>query len=113
MIIFGTDVPGLRQDAFEEAIMQLDTYDVVLGPSQDGGYYLVGMKQPQPAIFQNVQWSTPTVLSNTVAKAQQHQISVPDPLGLPQLLDIDFITVWKLQRSLLCTGANVQPMLSL
>lgn len=94
-IIFGTDVPGLSHKVFEAAVAQLDTYDVVLGPSKDGGYYMVGMKKPQPAIFQDVQWSTPTVLLKTLNKAREYEIAIPDPLGLPELMDIDLITVRK------------------
>eukprot|EP00892_Ulva_mutabilis_P003183 jgi/Ulvmu1/12866/UM098_0051.1 len=92
VVIFGTDVPGLQKDIFDAAVSQLDTHDAVLGPSHDGGYYMIGMKQPQPAIFQDVQWSTSAVLSTTLAAAQEHGITVPDPMRLPKLLDIDFIT---------------------
>ena len=93
VIIFGTDVPGLKQGAFDEAVGLLDTHDVVFGPARDGGYYLVGLKHPHAAIFQNVEWSTSTVLSTTIANAQRHYLVVADPLRLPQLIDIDVVQV--------------------
>lgn len=93
VIIFGTDVPGLKQEAFEAAVCLLDSHDLVFGPARDGGYYMVGMKHPHAAIFQNVDWSTPAVLSASVAIAQHHRLAVPVPLGLPQLIDIDVVKV--------------------
>lgn len=93
VIIFGTDVPGLKQDAFEAAVGLLDSHDLVFGPARDGGYYMVGMKDPHAAIFHNVDWSTAAVLSTSVAIAQHHGLAVPVPLGLPQLTDIDVIKV--------------------
>lgn len=93
VIIFGTDVPGLKQSTFNEAVGLLDTNDVVLGPARDGGYYLVGLKHPHAAIFQNVEWSTSTVLSTTISNAQRHYLVVADPLRLPQLIDIDVVQV--------------------
>jgi rSAM/selenodomain-associated transferase 1 len=48
---------------------------IVLGPSTDGGYYLIGMKRPHPGLFENISWSTDQVLSQTLARARE--------LGLP------------------------------
>ena len=50
-ILMGTDVPEVRSEYLERAFGLLEQNDVVLGPTRDGGYYLVGMKKPQRAVF--------------------------------------------------------------
>ena len=49
----------------------LQTTDVVLGPTEDGGYFLVGAKQPVPALFADIAWSTGSVLAQSRARAEQ------------------------------------------
>lgn len=66
VILIGSDLYDLCREDLETAFKVLDTYDYVLGPATDGGYYLLGMKQPKPIIFQNKAWGTPTVLENTL-----------------------------------------------
>ena len=93
--IIGTDCPGLRADHLRQAFALLAEYDVVLGPATDGGYYLLGLRQPQPELFQNKEWSTATVLTDTVADA--HRLSRRVAL-LPELRDVDTaadLAVWR------------------
>jgi rSAM/selenodomain-associated transferase 1 len=59
---------------------------IVLGPSTDGGYYLIGMKRPHPGLFQDIAWSTDQVLSQTVARAEALGIPV---VQLPTWYDVD------------------------
>lgn len=59
---------------------------IVLGPSTDGGYYLIGMKQPHPGLFEDIAWSTDQVLSQTLARAQALGLSV---IQLPAWYDVD------------------------
>ena len=66
MIIIGTDCPDLSQNIIEDAFLALNSHDVVLGPASDGGYYLIGMQQFTPEIFQNITWSTEQVLQQTI-----------------------------------------------
>jgi rSAM/selenodomain-associated transferase 1 len=68
--LVGTDVPGISRTTVVEALGALDTADVVLGPAEDGGYYLLALKQPCPELFQGIAWSTPRVLDETVARAR-------------------------------------------
>lgn len=68
--IVGTDVPGVSRATVSEALEVLDTADVVLGPAEDGGYYLLALKQPCPELFHGIAWSTPQVLDETVARAR-------------------------------------------
>lgn len=66
VIIIGSDCPGLTTVILQEAYAALDTADAVVGPSKDGGYYLLGMKQLLPALFSNKSWSTEIVLAQTI-----------------------------------------------
>lgn len=69
VFIVGTDVPSLPLDHYKQALALLDTYDIVLGPALDGGYYLIGLKQPRPELFAGIAWSTDRVLAATQEKA--------------------------------------------
>ena len=68
-LIVGTDIPALPLDHYRKALSLLDTHDVVLGPAIDGGYYLIGLKQPRPELFSGIDWSTDRVLAATQEKA--------------------------------------------
>lgn len=69
VLIIGTDVPILPLDHLKQALTKLGQYDLVLGPAQDGGYYLIGLKQPNPTLFLDIPWSTDQVLKLTQDKA--------------------------------------------
>jgi len=69
-VLIGTDVPDLSHDVVRGAFESLRTHDVVLGPSLDGGYYLIGLRRPAPALFDGVAWSTPAVLGQTLERAE-------------------------------------------
>jgi rSAM/selenodomain-associated transferase 1 len=75
VILIGTDAPHLRDQWLDEAEAALDGADVVLGPTDDGGYYLVAMRQPHD-IFSGVAMSTAHVLADTVAKARAAKLTV-------------------------------------
>lgn len=74
--IVGSDVVGLSREAVLSAFEALDGADVVLGPSHDGGYYLVALKQAQPLLFEDVAWSTPAVMEDTLRRAASGGLSV-------------------------------------
>lgn len=69
------DLPGAIVLAAEHAL-QADGANLVLGPSPDGGYNLVGLKQPQPRLFQGISWSSPRVLTDTLDLARQLDLAV-------------------------------------
>jgi hypothetical protein len=75
VIVIGTDVPHLRDQWLDEAEAALDSADVVLGPTDDGGYYLVAMRQPHD-IFSGIAMSTAHVLAGTLAKARAAGLTV-------------------------------------
>lgn len=64
-LLIGSDIPLISPEDMEAAFTILEERDVVLAPTEDGGYYLIGMKQPCEQIFQ-IQYSTPTVMQNTL-----------------------------------------------
>lgn len=75
LIIIGSDSPTLSVEHFRDAIDALDRADVVFGPSFDGGYYLVGMRSYTPIIFDDVEWSTPLVLAQSLQRCRQGGLS--------------------------------------
>jgi rSAM/selenodomain-associated transferase 1 len=71
--VIDSDTPDLPTGIVQESFKRLisSQIDVVYGPCHDGGYYLVGMRQPHPELFDGIPWSTGQVLSNTLEKAQK------------------------------------------
>jgi len=84
--IIGSDCYQLSSQLLEQAYHKLEEHDVVIGPSTDGGYYLLGMKKLIPEFFANKPWSTDKVLEMTVADAKQQHLSC---FLLPELTDVD------------------------
>lgn len=85
-MLIGTDIPDIDGGTFDEATVLLTEHDVVLGPTHDGGYYLVGLKDVQPAIFSEIEWEASSVFENTVAAAENTGLSIG---LLPSLRDLD------------------------
>jgi hypothetical protein len=81
-----SDGPSLPPDYLHQAVRSLDDRDLVLGPSEDGGYYLVGVKRHLPDMFIGITWSTSHVLSQTLSKASNLGLRVA---LLPEWYDID------------------------
>lgn len=84
--IIGTDCPGLTTQIINESFVKLKSNDVVIGPATDGGYYLLGMENFWPTLFENKAWSTDSVLSQTVQDAKQLNLL---NFLLPTLTDVD------------------------
>lgn len=72
-IVIGSDSPTLPTCYLEQAFFLLGTYEVVIGPSLDGGYYLIGMSRPHPELFDNISWSTSSVLRETLSQNRHLQ----------------------------------------
>lgn len=85
-VIVGTDAPDLTGDIIDDAVRQLDKYDFVIGPADDGGYYLLGMNRFHPELFDGIPWSTGEVLNLTKRKIQEKGLRYHQ---LPVLSDID------------------------
>ncbi len=86
VVVIGTDCPGLDAGIIMNAFAYLDKYNVVIGPAADGGYYLLGMKQHHPQLFENIAWSTNIVFEETISKCVASHL---DYWLLPVLNDID------------------------
>ena len=82
----GSDSPGLPGDWIRRAFEALDDCDVALGPAEDGGYYLIALKEPRPELFANIPWSTPRALEETLRRAQDAGRRVHI---LPRWFDVD------------------------
>ncbi len=96
VVCIGGDCPELDQPHFEQAIAALkDDCDVVFGPSEDGGYYLIGLNAAQPELFQDIPWSARNTLNTSLQKAANLGLRVK---LLETLYDIDEIT--ELQRAI-------------
>jgi uncharacterized protein len=83
-LLIGSDCPGITPQLLANGFEALRHHDVVLGPATDGGYYLIGMRAPQPQLFAQMQWSHSAVLAQTLARLEglTHIL-------LPVLSDID------------------------
>ena len=85
VVLVGSDIAQMAAHHLTRAFDALARHDVVLGPSRDGGYWLVGLRRPVD-IFSNIQWSTPNVWEQTLAAIQNLGLS---HAALPMLNDID------------------------
>ncbi len=86
VMIIGSDCLELTPEIIQKGFLQLEDKDIVIGPSSDGGYYLLGMKHLRPALFQGKTWSSASVLADTIADCLEQSLSHS---LLPQLNDID------------------------
>lgn len=87
-VIIGSDCPSLNEKIIENAFDRLEENDLVIGPSEDGGYYLLGMSRFFETLFDDIEWSTESVLKATLQKAKKNELRV---YQLPVLNDIDNI----------------------
>ena len=87
-IVMDSDSPTLPVQYLSQAFESLTEADVVLGPTRDGGYYLIGMKQPHPDLLRRVQMSTPHVLADTLSLTEAANLKVT---LLPPWYDVDTI----------------------
>ena len=83
-----SDTPTLPTAFLEQAVSLLSGpgADVVVGPSHDGGYYLIGVRRPAPFLFERMPWSTPAVLPETLRRAEAKGLQVA---RLPVWFDVD------------------------
>ena len=88
LVVVGTDSPTLPSEFIENAIEILsgDRADAVLGKTEDGGYYLIGLNQPDWRIFKNVRWSSPETFSQTAQNIKDLNLRLAT---LPVWYDVD------------------------
>jgi len=85
IIIIGSDLFDITQIELEEAFDKLRQNDFVVGPAEDGGYYLLGMKKLKSELFKNKQWGTATVLESSLSDLSGESVFL-----LPEKNDIDY-----------------------
>ena len=76
VVLIGSDNPTLGRGPIDEACAALDSVDLTIGPSADGGWYLIGMRALHLGVFDNVDWSTPRVYAQTLSQAQALDLRV-------------------------------------
>lgn len=91
-IVIGGDCPALGPTLLVNAAATLSDHDAVLGPADDGGYYLLGLKAPCADLFASVAWSTPAVLDQTRARLRAARRRTAE---LPVLADVDDEAGWR------------------
>lgn len=92
-VLVGSDVPGLGPAYVEAALARLAEVDVAIGPTTDGGYCLIAMRKPQPALFEYIPWGTDAVLAATQAAAGKLTLALLEPLW-----DVDEVADWRRWR---------------
>lgn len=92
VVIIGSDCASLNAEIIKNAFTALEDNSFVIGPTFDGGYYLLGMKQFEPSVFDDIQWSTDEVFPKTIERIQT--LNAAYHLA-PQLSDIDFEEDWE------------------
>ena len=94
IIAIGVDDPSLPRALIDNAFALLDSNEWVVGPAEDGGYYLIGCRAAtfDPAIFKDVKWGTPSVFPTTIARIAELQNTVA---VLPMRWDIDVAEDWE------------------
>ena len=92
VLLLGTDCPTLTGQVLTKAAQQLLTHDAVLGPSDDGGYYLLGLRRPTPGVFERIDWSTEAVADQTRERCRELGLSHAE---LDVRSDIDTEADWR------------------
>lgn len=86
VVFIGADSPSLPRVYLERAVSSLECHDVVIGPSDDGGYYLIGLSGNHPCAFKDIAWSTSAVFEQTLARVAAAGLDVD---VLPGWFDVD------------------------
>jgi len=90
--VIGSDSPEITPNDIEDAWAALGEHDVVLGPTKDGGYWLIALRKVFPKLFKGIPWSTERVFEKTVEQARAAALRVH---CLRELEDIDTEQDWK------------------
>jgi len=86
IVVIGTDSPDLPSERIQEAFLSLENHDAVIGPTEDGGYYLLGLSKMIQAVFENIPWSSNEVFQKTLDRLHGYSTHV-----LKKHYDIDVI----------------------
>ena len=92
VVIIGSDCPSVGLANVRAAWEGLSSHDAVIGPAADGGYWLIGLRQPCEKLFLNMPWSTPAVLQETLQRCRANGLQV---LLLDEMSDVDTKEDWQ------------------
>jgi len=109
IVVIGTDTPWMGSARLRAAFVALRAADVVIGPAEDGGYYLLGMNKPIPEVFRDIPWSTDGVLTATLKAISRAKLRVK---LLPKDFDLDRPKDLQNARRLLKTKPRLAPALA-
>ncbi|MEQ8525166.1 MAG: TIGR04282 family arsenosugar biosynthesis glycosyltransferase [Gracilimonas sp.] len=96
VVIIGSDCAELSSGIIQQAFQELEEHEFVIGPAEDGGYYLLGMRNFYPEVFEDIEWSTGSVFQETIEKIQELGCSFTT---LKELNDVDTIEDWNRVKS--------------
>jgi rSAM/selenodomain-associated transferase 1 len=102
-VLIGSDSPDLPLVHIRHAFQKLKHRDVVIGPAVDGGYYLIGMRAPQPGVLEGIRWGESSVLMQTVERIERLGLTLS---LLPPWYDVDD-TAWLSLLRALCEARRV------
>jgi hypothetical protein len=98
VVLSDSDTPNLPIKIMKDAIDRLDSFDVVLGPCEDGGYYLIGLRSNMPELFREIPWGTSEVAKLTMKKAMKMHATIS---LLDEWYDVDTVEMLlRLKRDL-------------
>lgn len=86
VVLIGADSPDLPVEYIKDAFLKLNSCELVIGPAEDGGYYLIGMNSPLDIIFKDIKWGSNSALKDTISIANNEGIRC---FLLPHWYDID------------------------
>lgn len=86
VVLVGSDLPGLTREILDQAFQALESCQVVLGPTLDGGYYLIGLKEDSPELFFGIPWGSKDVMKSTLERIAKLGLKVK---LLEMLEDVD------------------------
>ncbi len=99
VVLVGTDIPDLNPQVLAEAFEALPAHDAVVGPSADGGYWLMGLKRPVD-LFRNIDWGSPQVFARTMAQVRRKGLTFKTLESLSDLDSPEDLKNWKGMESL-------------
>ena len=79
-VLVGTDIPAISARYIERAFAMMEEHDIVVGPTEDGGYWLLAMHEPHETLFHEIEWGTNSVLTSTLVRAQNLSVGLCDVL---------------------------------
>ena len=86
IILIGSDTPDITDQIISKGFEELDKHDIIIGPAQDGGFYLIGMKEPHENLLDKRSYGHKEVLNELLDEIENRNLSV---FKLPTLIDID------------------------